>query len=280
MKFLAVDTSSLVGTVVAMEWEPNSKAKFNDVRLVAEWTLNIESSHHSEKLLWAIHQVLEAAGWELSELSFMGVGVGPGSFTGLRIGLTTIKTLAKVLSKPVVGVSSLAVLSRPASIYLNEYNQNTLMIAATDACKGEYYCLSGLAKEVKECVVSGESGKNFKNGLWKRGVIEKVLKTEEMIDHVLSRLNKNKKLNWCVVSKQHSKNIWSELPKRRQVVLPVPFLDLISGKYLGMLVWEGFQAGLSKDASEILPRYLRESDAEIKLKAGLLPSAPTRGGNV
>src|SRR4051812_2069169 len=110
MKFLAWDTSSKSGAVVAFE----SRAGAYDVHLVAELVLNVDSTH-SERLLWGIHQVLESARWKLEDVDVFGVGAGPGSFTGLRIGVTTARTLAHSLQKPVVGVSSLLALAHPVA---------------------------------------------------------------------------------------------------------------------------------------------------------------------
>jgi tRNA threonylcarbamoyladenosine biosynthesis protein TsaB len=66
---------------------------------------------HSRALLGEIEDVVAAGGgWETVEL--IGVGVGPGSYTGLRIGIATARASAQSLAKPIVGVSSLAALAR------------------------------------------------------------------------------------------------------------------------------------------------------------------------
>ena len=96
IKILAVDSSSLTGSVALCQGE----------QLVAESLLNVRSTH-SEKLLKQIDLLLREAGWKLEDLDLLAVVTGPGSFTGLRIGIATIKGLAQVLNKPVVSVSSL-----------------------------------------------------------------------------------------------------------------------------------------------------------------------------
>jgi tRNA threonylcarbamoyladenosine biosynthesis protein TsaB len=66
---------------------------------------------HSRELLAEIEDVVAAGGgWDAVEL--IGVGVGPGSFTGLRIGIATARASAQSLAKPIAGVSSLAALAR------------------------------------------------------------------------------------------------------------------------------------------------------------------------
>ncbi|MEP7379659.1 MAG: tRNA (adenosine(37)-N6)-threonylcarbamoyltransferase complex dimerization subunit type 1 TsaB [Chloroflexota bacterium] len=76
-----------------------------------------ESRHrHGEELLARLDEALAEAGGRKQELSGVVVGTGPGSFTGLRIGLATAKTIAYALSIPIVGVSSTRALAQAAAI--------------------------------------------------------------------------------------------------------------------------------------------------------------------
>lgn len=65
----------------------------------------------SDHLMIGIERCLQAVGWSLQDLDGIAVSAGPGSFTGLRVGVTAAKTLAYALEKPVVPVSSLEVLA-------------------------------------------------------------------------------------------------------------------------------------------------------------------------
>jgi tRNA threonylcarbamoyladenosine biosynthesis protein TsaB len=78
--------------------------------LVSEYTLNVEVTH-SERLLPAIDRMLADASVSLSGLGGLAVSIGPGSFTGLRIGLSTAKGLAYATGLPLVGVPSLEALA-------------------------------------------------------------------------------------------------------------------------------------------------------------------------
>lgn len=69
---------------------------------------------HSEVVLPALHQVLEWSEIHLSQVGGIAVGLGPGLFTGLRVGIATAKALAQVLGVPLVGIGSLDVLAYPA----------------------------------------------------------------------------------------------------------------------------------------------------------------------
>lgn len=276
MKLLAWDTSSKAGALVALEWDPSSKNGWGDVRLVTELAFNVDSAH-SERLLWGIDQVLTAAHWKIEDVDVLGVGVGPGSFTGLRIGVTTARTLAHTLKKPLIGVSSLAALVRPVAQAMAASESRAVVVAATDACKGELFALWGSARSAVDCVILADGDSS---GLWKRGVEEKVLSPEELMKGVKRKLTEGSgAAGWVVVGEGRHRyaDAWKSLPKSKALDLPFSFADHVQGRYLGQLVWEAYQAGLAREALTVFPRYIRASDAELKLKAGLLPAGPTRG---
>jgi len=114
-RILALDTSSQISSVALCQAE----------MLVAESALNLRSTH-SQSLLAQIDALLKTAGWTLADLDLLAVVAGPGAFTGVRIGVATIKGLAQVLDLPVVSVSSLAaiamnlpLLSRPLCVFVD-----------------------------------------------------------------------------------------------------------------------------------------------------------------
>ncbi len=72
----------------------------------------IAKSAHSEKLIHFIQEVLAEANTEIASLTAIGINIGPGSFTGLRIGLSTAKGLAYPSGIPIIPVKSLPVLIR------------------------------------------------------------------------------------------------------------------------------------------------------------------------
>ncbi len=75
-------------------------------QLVGESVLNIRTTH-SERLLPALERLLADGGMQVQELDLLSVATGPGSFTGLRIGVTTAKALSYALGVPAVGVTTL-----------------------------------------------------------------------------------------------------------------------------------------------------------------------------
>lgn len=283
MRLLAWDTSSKVGAIAAIEWNPALSARegWNGVRLVSEWTVNVDATH-SERLLWAVHQLLESCRWKLEDVDVFGVGVGPGSFTGLRIGMTTARTLAQVAAKPLVGVSSLAALARPVASWCSTLGGKgalgrTVVVATTDACKGELFALWGAARAIPDCVALADE---TTAGLWKRGVEERVSTPADLMTAINAKLKQGARdAQWAVVGegRRRYSEAWAKLPKSRELKLPPMFSDQVQGRVVAQLAWEGWQAGLARDALAVRPRYLRAADAELKLRAGLLPPGPTRG---
>lgn len=99
MKVLAFDTSNQALAVALVE----------DGRLQTEMTLTLKKNH-SISLMPTIDFLMQSVGWRPADLERLVVAQGPGSYTGLRIGVVTAKTLAYTLGIDLVGVSSLQVL--------------------------------------------------------------------------------------------------------------------------------------------------------------------------
>lgn len=91
-----------------------------------------ERPHHTDRLLGLADEALRAAGMAFADVARIGVGVGPGSFTGLRIGVSTARGLAQGLDVPLVGVSSLAALAGGA-------RGHSHVLAVLDARRGEAF---------------------------------------------------------------------------------------------------------------------------------------------
>ena len=101
-------------------------------RFVAEHTLSIVKAH-SSRLMPAIDQILKWADLTVHDLDACAVGIGPGSFTGIRIGVGTIKSLCYALKKPIIGVSTLEAIA-----YSLRYTDK-LICPILDARKDEVY---------------------------------------------------------------------------------------------------------------------------------------------
>jgi tRNA threonylcarbamoyladenosine biosynthesis protein TsaB len=143
MRILAVDTATKSCSIAVTEKQT----------VLAELT-NTNGRTHSIHLLDMIHAVIQTAGLTVAALDGFAVTKGPGSFTGLRIGISTIKGLAMAVNKPVVGISSLETLAQQAG----SGSDSDLICPLIDARKGEVYFAAyrfsadGLKIEKKEMV--------------------------------------------------------------------------------------------------------------------------------
>ena len=100
MKILAIDTSTMLGGIAIMD----------ESLLIAESRLNVRSTH-SERLMTEIEHCLKQSGIKISDIDVFAVATGPGSFTGLRIGVSTIKGFSYATGKPIVSVPTLEALA-------------------------------------------------------------------------------------------------------------------------------------------------------------------------
>jgi len=123
MRVLAVDTTTPSGSVALLDEE----------RVLGE--VGIESpATHSTRLLRSVDLLLTAHGLDMAGLDGFAVSPGPGSFTGLRIGLSTVKAFVFATGKPVAAVSSLS-----ARAWKHRAGKAVLVGPMLDAKKGEIY---------------------------------------------------------------------------------------------------------------------------------------------
>lgn len=101
MIILAIDSTAVSGSV----------AVCRDEELLCEFTLNVGNTH-SETLLPMVEAALKTCGLEVSDIDLFACDEGPGSFTGVRIGVATVKGLAFNSDKPCIGVSTLEALAQ------------------------------------------------------------------------------------------------------------------------------------------------------------------------
>jgi tRNA threonylcarbamoyladenosine biosynthesis protein TsaB len=146
LNVLCVDTSTEACSVAVLCSTENEKT-INDHFMLAP-------REHTQKILPTIVQVVKQSGLTLSDIDVIAYGRGPGSFTGVRIGISIAQGLAYGIEKPIVGVSTLQAMSQEA--YKKEKVKH--VYAAIDARMGEvyfaHYCLVGnLMTVVNEEVV-------------------------------------------------------------------------------------------------------------------------------
>ena len=94
MKILAVETSG----------ETLSVAISTDLKIVTEY--------FSDVIIGLVNKILKDVNWKLEEIDKFAVSCGPGSFTGIRVAMTVVKTLAQTLNKPIVCIDTLSILEK------------------------------------------------------------------------------------------------------------------------------------------------------------------------
>jgi tRNA threonylcarbamoyladenosine biosynthesis protein TsaB len=225
MKILAVDTATRSCSVAIVD----------QGSLLAEIT-TVSGQTHSKHLMDMIHAVLQTANLTVSDVDGWAVSAGPGSFTGLRIGMSTIKGLAVASGKPVAGVSSLEVLAwqvLPCS---------DLMCPMLDARKGQVYCaryrsVSGaLVQELPAVVLSpGQAVRDI-----------------------------NKRCVFVGDGAQHYESvIVSSLGDCARIAFDGQ--HIIRASSVAWLSLQHFESGHSDDPARLVPYYIRKSDAELRL---------------
>ncbi len=203
--------------------------------VLGEYLINM-GINHSETLLPSIEKILSVTGTEIADVDLFALTVGPGSFTGLRVGASTVKGLALAADKPVVGVSSMDALA------LNVANSTITICPMLDARKKEVYTAlyepdrRGLPKKIAgEMVIDPEK--------FLKGIDAEVI---FLGDGAIS---------YCGLIKEI-------LPDRSYFALPN--LQYIKASAVGLLGMNKFIEGDILDIMTFTPQYLRLSEAETK----------------
>jgi tRNA threonylcarbamoyladenosine biosynthesis protein TsaB len=123
MLILAVDTTTPWGSTALLEGE----------RVAAEFSVESPATH-SARLMRTVDCLLAAAGRSIKDVEAFAAAAGPGSFTGIRIGLSAVKSLALASGRPAVGVSTLEALALKGAAF-----QARLVAPMLDAKKNELY---------------------------------------------------------------------------------------------------------------------------------------------
>lgn len=138
MKVLAIETTDISGSLSGTDWpvaEPGLSAK-KDFGLSSSpfkvYGLTPDQ-RSAQSLAPSIDQFLKELGWKIRDLGCIAVGTGPGSFTGLRVGVTTAKILAWALGAKLIGVNTL----ESMSWNIARYSEDRILSCAVDAQRGE-----------------------------------------------------------------------------------------------------------------------------------------------
>ncbi|MFP4082618.1 MAG: tRNA (adenosine(37)-N6)-threonylcarbamoyltransferase complex dimerization subunit type 1 TsaB [Candidatus Aminicenantes bacterium] len=225
MLILAVDTTTSAG----------SMALLRDTDLLAE--LNVRSPlTHSETLLPAIDFLLRHHSLGIKDMDGFALAVGPGSFTGIRIGLSTIKSFSYASRKPVAPVSSLKALA-----FKLRFPKNRLIAPVIDAKKGEIYAalFESKREELAEVIPQGVY---TPDGFFSR------LPSHRVVHFIGNGVDGYKEKIF------HYFKDKARIPRRSFYI----------GREIGLLGYELLRRRQGRDVHQVEPLYFRKSQAEEK----------------
>jgi tRNA threonylcarbamoyladenosine biosynthesis protein TsaB len=203
--------------------------------VVAEESL-LERANHTETLLPLIGRVLKQAGVTLPEIEGIGVSIGPGSFTGLRIAVGTVKGLAYATGQKVIGVPTLDALAYTVSEW------EGLICSLLDARKGETYA-----------------------ALFRRDTAGKIRKV--LLDHALAPQRILEQIIEPCIFLGDGVVTYGELIREycgaNARVLPFT-THHPRGAIIAQMAWERFQTGRADDIQSLAPAYVRSPEAVVK----------------
>ena len=224
MKALAIDCACSRMTVAA---------KNDDKTFTAIYDIGMRQS---ETLVPALDFAIEKCGLEKSSLDYTTLTIGPGSFTGLRLGISALKALECAFGTPVYGISSLEAYAYPYA------NLGLPVLSCIDANKDRFF--AGLYKEGKSLLADGDYDIPY---------LAQALKNEEKI--ILAGFEKD--------TSKLKELLEPELPQIKIILPPVSPVTTESLFALAERMISQGKAGLQEYDG---PVYLRASEAEIKLK--------------
>ncbi|MDA8443196.1 MAG: tRNA (adenosine(37)-N6)-threonylcarbamoyltransferase complex dimerization subunit type 1 TsaB [Peptococcaceae bacterium] len=226
MWLLSIDTASKV-TGLALN---------DNTTLVAESFLHT-GKNHSERLMPMVLQILANAGVDFSDLGAVAVTSGPGSFTGLRIGMATAKGIAQVKRIPILGINTLDALAQGGLGF------NGVVVPILDARKDEVYTASYRAENGKVVLLDSY-----------RAISPRILSQE-------LRLADTRVL-FLGDGVATYKELLEEILGHNAVFLPER-LSLPRAANVGALAAARMALGSYDDLYTLKPMYIRQSEAEV-----------------
>lgn len=217
MKILAVDTSSAICSVALLD----------DDKLIDE--INLDNGRtHSENLMPLVDEIIRKNDLAVNDIEFIACCVGPGSFTGIRIGVSSIKAIAEVLKVKLAQVTSLETLAA------NVENEETI-VSLIDARNNQVYC----------------------------GIFDKEynLKEEALADDINEAINHIKQYNGVVIT-GNGIEVHKELLEKELINVKFAEENRQLAKNVGKIGYKKLKENAVENADTIIPIYLRKSQAE------------------
>lgn len=228
MKILALDTSTMMASCAVMD----------DNRVLAEYTISQEKSH-SERLVPMIDEILKGLDLKINDIDLYAVATGPGSFTGLRIGVATMKAFAHMFDKAIIGIPTIEGLAFNLA-------HNKIVVPMVDARRNRVY--TGIYS-------------------WEAGKLTTIMKADAIeIDELLVTLDS--KYSDIAVNGDGSTLYMEEIDEvlKDKVKYSTMGLNHCKASSIGELALIKYNEGYRDDHYSLVPDYLRKSQAERELE--------------
>ncbi len=235
MLILGVDTSGKNGSIALVRCEAGEERTIEIVPL--------EGGTFSAQLVPQISELLKKHNLAKDDIDAFAVASGPGSFTGLRVGLAAIKALAEILHKPIAAVSLLEAIARAAAT-------QGRVFSALDAGRADVYC--------GEYHISGQSShsSDTADGINARLIAEQLLSMQEFIMRAKGALVATPDEN--IAEFAHHSNL-----QITQITRP-------KADAIARFGFQKIQAGETVSPEDLDANYIRRSDAETQKSSSAL----------
>lgn len=226
MKILAVDTSTTVMGIALMD----------DHKIYAETVTNLRKNH-SVRLMPMMDQLFTEINWTAKEIDLIAVAQGPGSYTGVRIGVTTAKTFSWALNIPLIGISTLE-----AMAYQHQHYNGSIS-PLLDARRGQVYTglYSGLDK-------------------WENVEEDRIIQLHEWLEQLKE---KDKKVLFIGEDVFLHKDLIRDM-MGEQANFTSPVFEIPRPGIIGFLAQERYEKGDRENTFDFAPAYLQLAEAEAK----------------
>lgn len=232
MIIIALDTTAVTASVALLENEC----------VIASSSVHNKLTH-SEKILPMIDEILKNSGYTIDDVELIAVSKGPGSFTGVRIGIATAKGLAFAKNVPIVGVSALEALAEGFKLLSDADLENAIISPSMDARRNELYN-----------ALFSYDGRSLT-----RITDDRPISCEELEEELKGQRKK------LFINGDGAEKLFSYLNTRTTDIVPIIAPELIlkqNAVSVGKLAYRKFLNGEYEDVNKIAPLYLRTSQAE------------------
>jgi tRNA threonylcarbamoyladenosine biosynthesis protein TsaB len=241
MYILGIDTTTSIMTIALSE----------DESILIERSVDC-GQFHVVKIITEIDKVFKKTKVDLSQIDLIGVDIGPGMYSGTRIGLALAKTLSQINLIDIIGITSVYALAFQASKKLNQL-KNKLQ-SKGEKIKRQKICISSLINANR-----GEAYSSFFAS--RKGYLEKIIKDElltidDLIQKIFELINIYKKVILCGNALIDYPQINNIFEKEKRVML-LKNIILPRASSINYLAFYKYKEGKVDDYKKLIPKYVR-----------------------